>query len=54
MQRKPIERSLSYFIPVLRYQCLNSACRWRGLRIVLEAHPLLAAKHQPKDAGGEP
>jgi uncharacterized protein YbaR (Trm112 family) len=49
IQRKPIERSLSYLIPVMRYQCFNAACRWRGLRINLAAHPLLAPKQKPGD-----
>jgi hypothetical protein len=39
--RKPIERAMSYVIPVQRYICYNHACRWNGLRVTLEAHPLL-------------
>jgi hypothetical protein len=46
--RKPLERSLSYIIPVMRYQCFNAACRWRGLRFNLKAHPLLAPKNKAK------
>jgi hypothetical protein len=50
IQRKPIERSLSYLIPVMRFQCFNAACRWGGLRIKLDAHPLLAAKRNAENA----
>ena len=50
IQRKPLERSLSYLIPVMRFQCFNAACRWGGLRFNLDAHPLLAAKRTARDA----
>jgi hypothetical protein len=42
VHRKPLERTLSYVVPVQRFICYNHACRWQGLRVVWKAHPFLA------------
>jgi hypothetical protein len=48
VHRKPLERTLSYVVPVQRFICYNHACRWQGLQVVWNTHPLFGTKPDPE------
>ncbi|HEY9825730.1 MAG TPA: hypothetical protein V6D19_09805 [Stenomitos sp.] len=51
VHRKPIERIISYLIPVHRFICYNHACRWQGLRLAsYKSHPLVVAYRKQRES----